>query len=188
MHGEDYLIVDPACEMSERGARDKNDGNEVVDNCDLSLDLELTERVAGDDETLPYVEEDLECPESDMEFEPESEQMHEEELTNLRVLEWLHVLQADPKETILKIQDVDQNSIKYISHDNTESNSVVPEGPLHVPESILDLLDLGRSTQTSMAIFVRGVGVGLTHAENLMIKNLKLARETVELETEGKKA
>ena len=32
--------------------RDKNDGNEVVDDCDLPLDLELTERVEVDDETL----------------------------------------------------------------------------------------------------------------------------------------
>ena len=66
---------------------------------------------------------------------------------------------------------VDQNSIKYISHDNTESNWVAPEGPLHVPESNLDLLDFGRSTGTSMVIFVRGVGVGLTRTANLVIKN-----------------
>ena len=58
MHDEDYLIVDPACEVNERGTRDKNDGNEVVNNCDLPLDLELTERVEVDDETTPYAEED----------------------------------------------------------------------------------------------------------------------------------
>ena len=63
MHDADYLIVDPACEVNERGMRDKNDGNEVVDNCDLPLHLELIERVEVDDETLPYVEEDWECPE-----------------------------------------------------------------------------------------------------------------------------
>ena len=50
--------MDPACEVNERGTRDKNDGNEMVDNCDLPLDLELTERVEVDDETLPYAEED----------------------------------------------------------------------------------------------------------------------------------
>ena len=169
----------------------KNDGNEVVDNCDLPLDLELTERVEVDDETLPYAEEDWDCPKqtesdeivqpdfpftmetrqskrrkskkkyspcgedividrivlSDMmdsllgldevvvpqeielvndteqdwiddcsepqvEFEPETEQMHDQELTNLRVLEWLYDLPADPKETILTIQGIEQNSIK----------------------------------------------------------------------------
>ena len=54
MQEGDYLIVDPACEVNERGTRDKNDGNEVADDCDLPLDLELTERVEVDDETLPY--------------------------------------------------------------------------------------------------------------------------------------
>ena len=39
-----------------------------------------------------------------------------------------------------------------------------------------------------MDIFVRGVGVGLTHTKNLIIKKLKSARETGELETEGKNA
>ena len=63
MQQGDYLLVDPACEVNERGTRDKNDGNEVVDNCDLPLDLELTERVEVDDETLSYAEEDWDCPE-----------------------------------------------------------------------------------------------------------------------------
>ena len=35
----------------------------MVDDCDLPLDLELTERVEVDDETLPYAEEDWDCPE-----------------------------------------------------------------------------------------------------------------------------
>ena len=52
---KDYLIVDPACEVNEIGTRDKK---EVIDDCDLPLDLDLTERVEVDDETLPYVEED----------------------------------------------------------------------------------------------------------------------------------
>ena len=267
MQEGDYLIVDPACEVNERGTRDKNDGNEVVDDCDLPLDLELTERVEVDDETLPYAEEDWDCPEQieidkeiqpdfpltmetrqskrgknqkkynpygkdfvvdrivvsdvmdslvgldevamleeidlvndmdqdwiddrsepEVEFEPEAEQTHEQELTNLRVLEGLHDLPTNPKETILTIQDVDKDGIKYISHDNTESNWVAPDGPLRVPQSNLDILDFGRSTGTSMDIFVRGVGVGLTHTENLIIKKLKSARETGELETEGENA
>ena len=106
-----------------------------------------------------------------MEFEPEAEQTHEQELTNLRVLEWLHDLPTDPKETILTIQDVDKDVIKYISHDNTESNWVTPDGPQRVPQSNLDLLDFGRSTGTSMDFSVRGLGVGITHTENLIIKN-----------------
>ena len=63
MQEGDYLIVDPACEVNERGTRDKNDRNEVVDNCAPPLDLELTERVEVDDETLPDAEEDWDCPE-----------------------------------------------------------------------------------------------------------------------------
>ena len=35
-----------------------------------------------------------------------------------------------------------------------------------------------------MDIFVRGVGVGLTHNENLLIKKLRIARETGDLEAE----
>ena len=55
----------------------------------------------------------------EVEFEPEEEQTYEQELTNLRVLEWLHDLPADPKETTLTIQDVDKDGIKYVSHDKT---------------------------------------------------------------------
>ena len=222
MQEGDFFIVDPACEVNERGTRDKNDRNEMVDNCDLPLDLELTERVEVDDETLPYAEEDWDCPEqteidkgvqpelpftmetrqgkkgwnkrkckpygadfvidrivlsdimdslveldevavskeidlvNDMdldriddrsepegEFKPEAEQTHEQELTKLRVLEWLRDLPADPKETILTIQDVDKDGIKYISHDITESNWVAPDGPLRVRQSNRDLLDFG---------------------------------------------
>ena len=96
--------------------------------------------------------------EPEVEFEPEAEQTHGQELTNLRVLEWLHDLPIDPKETTLTIQGVDKDGIRHVSHDNTESNWVAPDGPLHVPQSNLDLLDFGRSTGTSMDIFIRGVG------------------------------
>ena len=84
--------------------------------------------------------------------------MHEQELTKLRVLEWLHVLPAYPKEIALTNQDVDQLSIKYISHDNTEVNWIAPDGPWCFLESNPDLLDLKRSTGTSMDIFIRGWG------------------------------
>ena len=35
-----------------------------------------------------------------------------------------------------------------------------------------------------MDIFVRGVGVGLTHTENFLIKKLRVARDTGDLEAE----
>ena len=47
------------------------------------------------------------CSEPEVEFKPETEEMHEQELTNLRTHEWLHDLPADPKKTILTIQGVD---------------------------------------------------------------------------------
>ena len=115
--------------------------------------------------------------EPEVEFKPEVDQTHEQELTNFRVLEWLHDLPTDPRQTILTIQDVDNDGIKYVSHGKTKSNLVAPDGPLRVPQSNLDLLD-----------FVQGVGVGLTHTKNLIIQKLNLARETRELETEGENA
>ena len=124
----------------------------------------------------------------EVEFEPEVEQVHEKELTNLRVLEWLHDLPANPKQIVLTIQDVDQTGIKYISHDNNESKWVNPDNPLPVPEFNLALLDSARPTGTSMVIFVRAVGVGLTHTENRMIKKVKSAKETGKLETVGENA
>ena len=57
------MIVVPACEVNERGTRNKNGGSEVIDECDLPLDLELIERMEVDDESLPYTAEDWDCPE-----------------------------------------------------------------------------------------------------------------------------
>ena len=68
-----------------------------------------------------------ESSEPEVDFEPEMEQMHEQELTNLRVLEWLHDLPADRKETTLTIQVVNKNSIKHISHDNTDNTTTPSE-------------------------------------------------------------
>ena len=51
--------------------------------------------------------------------------------------------------------------------------------PLDIPP---DNSDPTKSTGTSINVFVRGVGVGLIHTENLMIKKLKEVREANELE------
>ena len=46
--------MDPACEVNERGTRDRNDGNEVINDCDLPLDLALTEQIeVGEDLNYP---------------------------------------------------------------------------------------------------------------------------------------
>ena len=56
----------------------------------------------------------------------------------------------------------------------------------------LDILpdnsDPASTTGTSINIFVRGVGAGLTHTENLMIKKLREVRETSGLELDGEEA
>ena len=73
------------------------------------------------------------------------------------MLEWLHDLPAEPIEIILKIQDVDQSRIKYISDDNTQSNWFAPDGPLCVPEFKLNSLILGERQELRL-IFCPGSG------------------------------
>ena len=51
-----------------------------------------------------------------------------------------------------------------------------------------DSLDSASSTGTSINIFVGGVGVGLTHTEDLMIKKLRESRETSGLELDEEEA
>ena len=64
MEEGDYLMMDPACEVNEKGTREKNDGNEVVEEgTDTPLDLDPNEVIGADDETLPYAEEDWQEPE-----------------------------------------------------------------------------------------------------------------------------
>ena len=56
MEGLGYLLVEPACEVNEKGTREKNDGNE-----DLSLDD--NEKIEADSEAESFVEEDWNDPE-----------------------------------------------------------------------------------------------------------------------------
>ena len=259
-----YLMMDPACEVNEKGTREKNDGNEVVEEgTDTPLDLDPNEVIGADDETLPYAEEDWQDPEQtevpknlepdlpfmiqtrqkdgtrprkkynpydddfvvdridlkkiveevvgleeitvsqdidivddhddewvddwskpEVEFDDEQQQSYEQDLMNLRVLEWLNETTSDPEETSVTIQDVDRESMKYIKTERDDPSWAAQEGRLLTPASNLDLIPGMRSTGTSMDIFVRGVGVGLTHTENLIIKKLRIARETGDLEAE----
>ena len=57
--------------------------------------------------------------------------------------------------------------------------------PLEVPP---DNLDSASSTGTSINIFVRGVGVGLIHTENVMIKKLREVRESNGLKLDQEEA
>ena len=52
MEEPDYLKMDPACEVNEKGTREKNDGNEVVEEGKSTpLDLDPNEVIEVDDET-----------------------------------------------------------------------------------------------------------------------------------------
>ena len=163
----------------------------VVDRIDLK---KIVEEVVGleeitvsqdidivDDHNDEWVD-DWSKPE--VEFDDEQQQSNEQDLTNLRVLEWLNEMTSDPKKTSVTIQDVDRESAKYIKTERDDPSWAAQEGQLLIPASNLDLIPGGRSTGTPMDIFVRGVGVGLTHTENLIIKKLRIARETGNLEAE----
>ena len=106
-----------------------------------------------------------------METEDEQQQSYEHDLKNLRVLEWLNEMKSDPKETSVTVQDVDRGSTKYVKKERDDPSCAAQVGGLLIPASHLDLISGMRSTGTSMDIFVRGVGVGLTHTENLPIQN-----------------
>ena len=57
-------MMDPASEVNEKGTRENNDGNEVLEEgTNPPLDLDLIELIEADEETLPYAEEDWENPE-----------------------------------------------------------------------------------------------------------------------------
>ena len=80
---------------------------------------------------------------------------------------------SDPKETSVTIQDVDRGSMKYMKTEQEDPSWAAQEGRLLIPASNLGLISGMRSTGTSMDIFVRGVVVGLTHTENLLIKKIE---------------
>ena len=74
--------------------------------------------------------------------------------------------------------------MKYMKIEQEDPSWAAQEGRLLIRACNLDLIPGMRSTGTSMDIFVRKMGVGLTHTENLLIKKLGIARETGDLEAE----
>ena len=64
MEEGEYLMMDPACAVNEKGTRGKNDGNEVVEEAlGPPLDLDPNEVIEAIEETLPYAEVDWQDPE-----------------------------------------------------------------------------------------------------------------------------
>ena len=87
-------------------------------------------------------------------------------------------LQADEKET-QSIQQIEISARKHIKEGNSLFGWTVADRPLDIPA---DNLSPASSTRTSINIFVGGVGVGLIHTKNLMIKKLREMREMNGLE------
>ena len=249
MEGLEYLLVEPACEVNEKGTRDQNDSNE-----DLSLDD--NEKIEADSEAESFVEDDWNDPEQDevpkwtepdllitagtrsgnrkrtgmrynrygddflidkirpdelsdelmsvgelvaddewqivndsehypkedystpeQETDLEQSEIERRENKNLRILEWMRDVKSKGDEG----QSIQQVDVSAEQHVKTED----PDRPLEIPP---DYLDPASSTGTSINIFVRGVGVGLTHTENLMIEKLREVRETSGLELGEKEA
>ena len=63
---------------------------------------------------------------------------------------------SDSKETNVKIQDVDRESMKYMISERDDPFWAAQEGQLLIPASNLDLISGMRSTRTSIWIFLSG--------------------------------
>ena len=164
------MIVDPACEVNERGTRDKNDGNEVVDDCDLPLDLELTERVELDDETLPYAEEDWGCPEQteiDKGIQPDFP------LT-------METRQSKRGKNKKKYNPNGEDFVVDRIAVSDMMDSLVGLDEV----TVLEEIDLVNDVDQDWIDDRSSRSIASTHTENLIIKKLKSARETGELETD----
>ena len=250
MEGLEYLLVEPACEVNEKGTREKNDGNE-----DLSLDDK--EKIEADSEAEYFVEEDWNDPEQDevpkwtepdlpttagtrsgnrkrtgmrynrygddflidkirpdelgdellsvdelvaddewqiindseyypkedystpeQETDVEQSEIERRESTNLRILEWMRDVKSKGDDG-QSFQQVDVSAEQHVKTEDSLFGWTATDRPLEI---LPDNLDPASSTGTSINIFVRGVGVGLTHTKNLTIKKLREVRETNGLE------
>ena len=237
MEGLEYLLVEPACEVNEKGTRDKNGGNEnlslddnekmdadseaesfveedwndpdqgevpkwtepdlsiaagtrsgnrkrtgmrynrygddfLIDKIkpdDLSRELTSVGELAADGEwqiindNEHYPQEDYSPPERETDLE--QSEIERRENTNLRILEWMRDVKNESEEG-QSIQQFDISAGKYMKTEDPLFGWTATDSPLDIPP---DNSDPASSTGTPINIFVRGVGVGLTHTENLMI-------------------
>ena len=91
----------------------------------VSQDIDIV-----DDHDQQWVE-DRSNPE--VEFDDEQQQSYKQDLTNLRVLEWLNEMTSDPKETSVTIQDVDREGMKYMKTEREDPSWSAQEGRLLIP-------------------------------------------------------
>ena len=149
--------------------------------------LSVGELVADDEwpiinDSEHYPNEDYSTPE--LETDLEQSEIGRSENTNLRILEWMCDVKSKGDEG-QSIQQVDVSAEQHMKTEDPLFGWTAADRPLEIPP---DNLDPASSTGTSINIFVRGVGVGLTQTENLMIKKLKKVRETSELELDEEEA
>ena len=149
--------------------------------------LSESELVADDEwqiinESEHYPQEDYSTPEQETYLE--QSEIERRENTNLRILEWMRDLKSEGDEE-QSIQQVDVSAEKHVKSKDPLCGWTATDRPLEIPR---DNLDPASSTGTSLNIFVRGVRVGLTHTENLMIKKLREVRETNGLELDKEEA
>ena len=102
----------------------------------------------------------------------------------MRILEWMRDVKSKGDEE-QSIQQVDVSAEKHVKTKDPLFGWTATDRPLEIPP---DNLDPASSTGTSKNIFVRGVGVGLTHTKNLMIKKLREVRETSGLHLDEEEA
>ena len=137
-------------------------------------------QIINDNEDYP--QEDYSTPERETDLE--QSEIERRENTNLRILEWMRDVKNGSDEG-QSIQQVDISAEKHMKTESPLFGWTATDRPLDIPP---DNSDPASSTGTSINIFVRGVGVGLTHTENLMIKKLREVRETSGLELDGEEA
>ena len=153
-------------------------GKELISVGELAADGEW--QIIDDNEHYP--QEDYSTPERETDLE--QSEIERRENTNLRILEWMRDVKNRSEEG-QNIQQVDISAGKYMKTENPLFDWTATDSLLDIPP---DNSDPASSTGTSINIFVRGVGVGLTHTENLMIKKLREVRETCGLELDGEEA
>ena len=68
---------------------------------------------------------------------------------------------------------LDRESMKYVRNDSDNPSWAAQERHLIIPASNLNLISGMQSTGLSMDIFVRGVGVGLTHTEKIINQKIR---------------